>query len=109
MWRISCSILVGLLIGAGLGSALAVIIYPPAPEDDGWVSYPTLANPRMDPQGLWFSQHVIRAALPEYRYWLFHGLLYGGGFGAVTGAIAAVASALAQARKQEQASPTVKG
>jgi hypothetical protein len=83
MWRSIIATAVGWLLGATLGGACALVFAPPPPQARGWTSYPTLANP---------DGPVVTSA-PDFRYGLFSGVLFGGGFGAVAGAIVGMASA----------------
>lgn len=89
MWRRLLGVLIGLLIGVGLGILGAILLAPPAPgpAESNWLSYPTAAEAVKVAPGtplLWDNN--IRGA-PELRYWMFLGLLLGGGFGALTGAV----------------------
>ena len=88
MWYRLLSILAGLLVGASLGGAAAYLLAPAAPSDTRWATYPALADATPAPQGPVLWQHTRSA--PEFQYWLFLGVLLGGGFGAVTGAVASL-------------------
>lgn len=84
--------LVGLLAGSALGGLLALALYPRVPSDDGWTSYPTLASP-VPGDGRPVLWQDVRNEM-TLSYFLFFGLLLGGGFGAVTGALTGATAAL---------------
>jgi hypothetical protein len=98
---------VGLVLGGGAGCLTAILLYGSQPSSrSGWTSYPTLADAHA-PGGVVLGQREIGP--PEWRYWLFAGILYGGGFGLVGGAVvggtAAVVAAMRRAVPPPSAPP----
>jgi len=99
MVRITVSMVVGLAGGILLGSLAAYCLHPtgeflPLPgEGPRWTSYPTIAesvglgNPVL-------TQNLYSAG--DFRYWLFFGVVCGGGFGMVTGSVVGATAILAE-------------
>jgi len=88
MWRRIVGISIGVVVGAALGCLGAFLLAPAAEPESGWSSYPTLAAASQESQGPALWQHIRSG--PEFRFWLFLGVLLGGGFGAVTAAVLSV-------------------
>jgi hypothetical protein len=77
---------VGLLVGAGLGAGLAFVMHL-SEEPSGWTSYPTL------------GQMSAPTVMTPFTSYLFSGILFGGGAGAIVGAITGSTGALLRAMK----------
>lgn len=84
MGRIILTMVVGLVLGAGLGALCCWLIFP-IPQDSDWVSYPTLTQTAAQKNQPVVFQHTRETG--GFRFWLYLGVLLGGGFGAVVGAI----------------------
>jgi hypothetical protein len=92
---------IGLFAGALLGILCAYLFCPAeAPPTWGWTSYPSGAGANNAPAAgaplFWqhsWGEHSL-------RYWLFLGVMLGGGFGAVTGAVLSIRLAATETRIQ---------
>ncbi|MBY0228193.1 MAG: hypothetical protein K2W96_02815 [Gemmataceae bacterium] len=82
MMRLAAGVALGWALGAGLGASAAWLIHPAptlAPPSGGWTSYPTLAGPVLEQRA---------EGVGPFRWWLFLGVLAGGGSGMIAGAAA---------------------
>jgi len=108
MLRIAVSIVVGLAGGILLGSLAAYCLHPtgafsPLPDDKpGWTDYPTIDDAvRQGQPVLWQKIHHNAG---DFRYWMFFGVVCGGGFGMVTGSVVGATAILTERLGQLQAS-----
>jgi ABC-type spermidine/putrescine transport system permease subunit II len=94
----------GLIVGAALGCLLAYVIHridqKEADTPDGWMTYPTIANPT---GGATISQ--FQRVGPTLSYLIFQGILYGGGCGSVVGAVAFATGTMLRAMQEQKQVP----
>jgi hypothetical protein len=76
----------GLLLGAGMGVGLAAVVHL-GEQPAAWTSYPTLAPA----SGEWAYRNLLS--------YLFPGILFGGGFGAIVGTIVGATGAVLRTLK----------